>query len=223
MADAGAGAPAPAAPGRRARRFCARLLQSALVAYAGLLVLAATPAEIRPDLLDLPARAARRGLDVLGLSAGQAVFSSDAAQDPVPLAWCIRVQGARPASVRQDLFWPDGVCPAAGVRLAISPLQRALHRLLVTARSAQARDPAVAQQLLADLGRYFCHAHAPLADVHAAVWIAARDYATLALSRESVLYLRYACRDDRLAQARWEPRESELVELWGATPWQPQA
>lgn len=219
MADAGAGAPAPAAP----RRLGSRLLASALVAYAGLLVLAATPAEIRPDLLDRPARAARRGLDVLGLSAGQAVFSSNASHDQVPLAWCIRVQGARPASVRQDLFWPDPDCPLASVRLAISPLHRALHRLLVTARSARTRDPAVAQQLLADLGRYFCHAHAPVADVHAAVWIVARDYATLAVSRESVLYLRYACGADRLALARWELRESELVELWGAIPWQPRA
>jgi len=195
-----------------------------LLLYIGALLLAATPPEIRPAWLDRASQRTSRALAALGIVPGHAVFTSPSASDDVPRAYCVRIQGRVAGSERADLFRPEPLCPTPEIRWSLPPLQRAVHRMLVTAQLGADRLPQQSLRLHRDLGRYWCTrsylADRSLAEVSLAWWLVRVNYRTGAQTTAPQLYLRFDCNRQQIVSRVWAPTTEQLRRLAGGLPWE---
>lgn len=196
------------------------------MAWIAIVALAGWTPEVRPGWLGLD-RAhdlSVSALRLLGMSAGQPLFHTDASPWKQH-AFCLYVR-ARNASGSGDLLFPaDGKCHFEGFHPRLPPVDRALHRMLSSAYTLSLRgDSEAADAFPRAIGRSFClaphGAEGEALDGVDVAWIwYYKHYDTGKVLRHDGLFFSYACADGSLGQRRWEPSDAEMQGLWGTPSW----
>ena len=191
----------------------AALLRAAVLGYCALLLLAALPEQVRPALLDAPARVAARALDAISISPGLAIFSG-----PVTAvhrrATCLAIRAERPDGSVETLYASE--CPPTGFRWRIDPWDEMVlglvrrTRIERFAREPESGEPPLSTELLKlqAVGDFFCHSPEAASGVRQAVALETYDLLVLYSSgihtRDRALSCRWRCGTRPFAAPRCE-------------------
>ncbi len=203
--------------------------RAAVLGYLALLLLAALPEQLRPALLDAPARLASRALDAVSISPGLAVFSGSVTSVH-RRATCLALRAERPDGSLETLY--ASACPPTGFRWRIDPWDEMvlglvrrtrIERFAPTARGDD--SPGFYEWLkLQAVGDYFCHSPEAASGERRAVTLDTYDLLVLYSSgihtRDRTLSCRWSCGTRPLASPicrRLAPDGAPVAEPPGAT------
>lgn len=198
-----------------------RLFLPLLLAYMVVVVVAALPDPLRPQIMDRPQASAAKLLASIGWRAGQPVFTGWDNPKKAIRAFCTHVKARGEASGDFVLWPPDERCDSHGFRYRMNPREIVHFQSFYSARKQGMKDAA----LLRGLGRRYClEAHrrdaevSAVAFVHYAVMVA---YADGALSVAPLQQFEWSCEGGGAERVALVPSQSEMRAFWGERgPWE---